>query len=106
MILQVPEEYKVEMAAQLLEGHARFWWQQVKCGVDKTTGPIGWIEFENYFERRYLDVMSREALRQHFTSLKQGGGSVVEYNSKFKNLMRYVPLSGMSFDCDNNILAD
>ncbi|XP_078169752.1 uncharacterized protein LOC144564103 [Carex rostrata] len=90
-ILRAPEEYKVELATQLLEGHARFWWQEVKRGLDETTGPVGWVEFEGHFERRYMDVMSREALRQRFTNLKQGSGSAVEYNSKFENLMKYAP---------------
>lgn len=57
----------------------------------ETIEPARWTEFENQFERRYMDIMSREALRQRFTSLKQGSGSVVEYNSKFENLMRYAP---------------
>ena len=35
--------------------------------------------------------MSREALRQHFVSLKQGSGTVQDYNMKCDNLMRYAP---------------
>jgi hypothetical protein len=35
--------------------------------------------------------MSREALRQQFVSLKQGSGTVQDYNMKCDNLMRYAP---------------
>ena len=90
-ILRAPEEHRVELATQLLEGHARFWWQEVKREWGETPKAKEWTEFEGQFERRYMDTMSREALRQRFTSLKQGNNSVAEYNSKFENLMRYAP---------------
>ncbi|XP_078158092.1 uncharacterized protein LOC144553768 [Carex rostrata] len=90
-ILRAPNEYKVELAGQLLEGHARFWWQEVKRRWDEITGPPTWEEFETEFERRYMDIMSREALHQKFVNLKQGSVTVVEYNFKFENLMRYAP---------------
>lgn len=35
--------------------------------------------------------MSREALRQQFVCLKQGSGTVQDYNMKCDNLMRYAP---------------
>jgi hypothetical protein len=87
-ILRAPEENKVELATQLLEGHARFWWQEVQR---QNTDPVNWIEFERIFEERYMDLRSRELLRHKFTSLKQGSNPVTEYNSKFENLMRYAP---------------
>lgn len=87
-ILRAPEENRVELATQLFEGHARFWWQETKR---QTIGPVNWVEFERLFEGRYMDIRSRELHRQKFTSLKQGIDRVTEYNSKFENLMRYAP---------------
>ena len=90
-VLRAPEEHRVELATQLLEGHARFWWQEVKRGWGETAEAKEWTDFESQFERRYMDTMPREALRQRCTSLKQGNNLVTEYNSKFENLMRYAP---------------
>ena len=39
-ILRAPEENKVELATQLFEGHARFWWQEVQR---QNTGPVNWL---------------------------------------------------------------
>ncbi|KAJ1692761.1 hypothetical protein LUZ63_009459 [Rhynchospora breviuscula] len=90
-LVRAPEENKLELAVHFLEGHARFWWQQTKRRFDGDLENIPWQWFEQQFEGRYMDVMSREMLRQRFTNLKQGGNSVGEYNSKFENLMRYAP---------------
>jgi len=75
--------------------HAPFWWQEAKKrhnGDNDGSNPtIPWAWFEREFNDQYLDVMSREALRQQFVSLKQGSGTVQDYNMKCDNLMRYAP---------------
>ncbi|CAD6257185.1 unnamed protein product [Miscanthus lutarioriparius] len=69
-------------------------WQEAKKrhnGDNDGSNPtIPWAWFEREFNDQYLDVMSREALRQQFVSLKQGSGTVQDYNMKCDNLMRQV----------------
>ncbi|KAJ3697440.1 hypothetical protein LUZ61_001145 [Rhynchospora tenuis] len=90
-LVRAPEVNQVELAAQLLVGHARFWWQEAKRRYNGNPELIPWEWFKRQFEGRYLDVLSRENLRQKFLNLKQGGGSVAEFNSRFEDLMRYAP---------------
>ncbi|KAJ4789102.1 Gag polyprotein [Rhynchospora pubera] len=90
-LVRAPEVNQVELAAQLLVGHARFWWQEAKRRYNGNLELIPWEWFKRQFEGRYLDMLSRENLRQKFLNLKQGEGSVAEFNSKFEDLMRYAP---------------
>ncbi|KAJ3699132.1 hypothetical protein LUZ61_002837 [Rhynchospora tenuis] len=90
-LVRVPEEDKVELATQFLDGYARFWWQETRRRYEGDLPRLPWGWFEKQFEERYMDIMSRESLRQQFTSLKQDSSTVSEYNTKFENLMRYAP---------------
>ncbi|KAJ1692037.1 hypothetical protein LUZ63_008735 [Rhynchospora breviuscula] len=90
-LVRAPEVNQVELAAQCLVGHARFWWQEAKRRYNGNPELVPWDWFKRQFEGRYLDTLSREKLRQNFLNLKQGVGTVSEFNSKFEDLMRYAP---------------
>src|SRR5664279_4309404 len=89
VLCRAPENDMVELAEQMLDGDARFWWNSARRSYVGEAVKIPWEWFAQQFTRRFLSNIQREALRRKFLELRQDGRAVAEYNNEFLALSRY-----------------
>jgi hypothetical protein len=69
---------------QLLTESAHSWWETIR---EKRAGEgLNWRDFREEFEERYYSWQHRKEKEQEFFDLKQGDMTVLEYESRFRNL--------------------
>ncbi|KAL8110098.1 hypothetical protein AgCh_025994 [Apium graveolens] len=88
-LVKVKEEQKVEFASYYLKNEATYWWEIVK--TLEGTYVITWERFKELFLEKYFPQFFQDQMELKFLELKQGNMSVVDYESKFEELSRYVP---------------
>ncbi|KAK9901148.1 hypothetical protein M0R45_002261 [Rubus argutus] len=81
-----------KVAACLLEGDARFWWDTIK----RVTPPslletMEWAKFKEKFMERFFPQVEKDKKEQEFIQLVQGRMIVIEYETKFTKLSRFAP---------------
>ena len=69
------------MAAYTLVDKADFWWESIKRVYD--TKVMTWEEFDRIFLDKYFGEVAKHAKRMEFEHLIQGNMSVLEYESRF-----------------------
>ena len=69
------------MAAYMLVDKADFWWESIKRVYD--TEVMTWEEFDRIFLDKYFGEVAKHAKRMEFEHLIQGNMSVLEYESRF-----------------------
>jgi hypothetical protein len=85
-------EQKVAYAAYKLIGEAKRWWQDKKvvlvADLDSETA-ISWEVFKHKFNWHFFPIVVQEAKAREFLDLVQGEISVIEYATKFLQLLHF-----------------
>ncbi|EOY31685.1 Uncharacterized protein TCM_038736 [Theobroma cacao] len=82
------DDMKLMVAMRLLEKRARTWWNSVKS---RSATPQTWSDFLREFDGQYFTYFHQKEKKREFLSLKQGNLTVEEYETRFNELMLYVP---------------
>ncbi|EOX99993.1 Gag protease polyprotein [Theobroma cacao] len=82
------DDMKLMVATRLLEKRARTWWNSVKS---HSATPQTWSDFLREFDGQYFTYFHQKEKKREFLSLKQGNLTVEEYETRFNELMLYVP---------------
>ncbi|WRX21068.1 Retrotransposon gag domain - like 10 [Theobroma cacao] len=86
--MRLDDDIKLMVATRLLEKRARTWWNSVKsCSITPQT----WSDFLREFDGQYFTYFHQKEKNREFLSLKQGNLTVEEYETRFNELMLYVP---------------
>ncbi|XP_073130858.1 uncharacterized protein [Henckelia pumila] len=90
-LLEIPDEFKVDVVTPFLEEKAAKWWEVVSPPMI-VTGPITWRQFKDVFLKQYYPAEVRLQKLSEFENFTQTQDmSVVEYTSKFNSLGTYAP---------------
>ena len=76
---------KIRLATFQLEGESQVWWDWIKTSRDLEA--MTWTEFHGLFMSKYFPATSRHAKAQEFLELKQGTMTVMEYVTRFTELV-------------------
>ncbi|EOY08575.1 Gag protease polyprotein [Theobroma cacao] len=82
------DDMKLMVATRLLEKRARTWWNSVKS---RSATPQTWSDFLKEFDGQYFTYFHQKENKREFLSLKQGNLIVEEYETRFNELILYVP---------------
>ncbi|EOX94246.1 Gag protease polyprotein [Theobroma cacao] len=82
------DEMKLKVATRLFEKRARTWWNSIKS---RSLIPLTWTDFLREFDGQYYTYFHQKEKKREFLSLKQGKLSIVEYETRFNELMLYAP---------------
>ena len=82
-VMQVTENYRVELASYQLKGVAYIQYTQWKENRGANAAPIAWECFSETFLDRFFPIELREAKAQEFMNLRQGNMTVQEYGLMF-----------------------
>ncbi|KAK9951181.1 hypothetical protein M0R45_006639 [Rubus argutus] len=81
-----------KVAACLLEGDARFWWDTIKrVTPPPLLEPMEWAEFKEKFLERFFPQVEKDKKEQEFIQVVQGRMTVIEYETKFTKLSCFAP---------------
>ncbi|WRX10265.1 Reverse transcriptase domain - like 10 [Theobroma cacao] len=86
--IRLDDDMKLMVATRLLEKRARTWWNSVKS---RSTTSQTWFDFLREFDGQYFTYFHQKEKKREFLSLKQGNLTVEEYETRFNELMLYVP---------------
>ena len=87
--LQLPEGRRIQFAQMKLAGQARIYWRNLqataerRCEVAVTT----WTEMKGPLREKYVPACYRPMIIDEWQHLQQGDGTVVEYITRFDDLM-------------------
>ena len=87
--LKTDEEDMVPFAEFLLQGEAGEWWKVEKTNCNDAEP--AWKDFREKFLYNYFPPSVWEQKEQEFLYLKQGNLTIMQYNSAFRKLARFVP---------------
>ncbi|WRX29419.1 Retrotransposon gag domain - like 10 [Theobroma cacao] len=82
------DEMKLKVATRLFEKRTRTWWNSVKF---RSSIPLTWMDFVREFDGQYYTYFHQKKKKREFLSLKQGNLTIEEYETRFNELMLYVP---------------
>ncbi|KAL8110718.1 hypothetical protein AgCh_026455 [Apium graveolens] len=89
-LTQVSDNLRSDYACYFLKGEANYWWESTRAAEGE--GPVSWARFtELFLEKYFLDCLQNQ-LEVEFLELKQDEKSVAEYEAKFMELARLVPV--------------
>jgi hypothetical protein len=77
-------------AAHQLTGAARPWWDSFSDSHEDPAN-ISWEEFAEAFTEYHIPKGIMEAKAEEFCNIKMGKYRVIEYTTRFTNLLRYAP---------------
>jgi hypothetical protein len=80
----------VGAAAHQLTGVARAWWDSFSDSHEDPAN-ISWEEFAKAFTEYHIPKGIMEAKVEEFRNIKMGKDRVIEYTTRFTNLLRYAP---------------
>ncbi|XP_073152343.1 uncharacterized protein [Henckelia pumila] len=90
-LLEIPDEFKVDVVTPFLEEKAAKWWEAVSPPMI-AAGPITWQQFKDTFLKQYYPAEVKLQKLSEFENFTQAPDmSVVEYTSKFNSLGTYAP---------------
>ncbi|XP_073153460.1 uncharacterized protein [Henckelia pumila] len=90
-LLEIPDEFKVDVVTPFLEEKTSKWWEAVSPPMI-AAGSIMWRQFKDVFLKQYYPAKVRLQKLSEFKSFTQTQDmSVVEYTSKFNSLGTYAP---------------
>ncbi|XP_073124916.1 uncharacterized protein [Henckelia pumila] len=90
-LLEIPDEFKVDVVTPFLEEKVAKWWEAVSPPMI-AAGPITWRQFKDVFLKQYYPAEVRLQKLSEFENFTQTQDmSVVEYTSKFNSLGTYAP---------------
>ena len=79
---------RIRLAAFQLEGDAQVWWKWARTSRDLEA--MTWVEFQELFMGKYFPETARHAKAQEFLELKQGAMTMMDYVTRFTELVRFV----------------
>ncbi|XP_020081202.1 uncharacterized protein LOC109704828 [Ananas comosus] len=85
------EKDKVPFATHCLERTAKVWWKRIKRDRASDLSPLTWEEFRGLLFVNYFPDSEKKKLQEQFRKLKQGGGSVAEYEREFSHIIDCIP---------------
>ncbi|XP_074347335.1 uncharacterized protein LOC141686184 [Apium graveolens] len=80
----------MDYASYFLKGEANNWWESTRALEGE--GPVFWTRFTELFLEKYFSDCLRNQLEVEFLELKQDEKSVAEYEAKFTEFARLVPV--------------
>ncbi|WRX14562.1 Retrotransposon gag domain - like 10 [Theobroma cacao] len=86
--IRLDDEMKLKVATRLFKKRARTWWSLVKS---RSLIPLTWMDFFREFDYQYYTYFHQKEKKREFLSLKQGNMTIEEYETRFNELMSYVP---------------
>ncbi|EOX93975.1 Gag protease polyprotein [Theobroma cacao] len=86
--MRLDDDMKLMVATRLLQKRARTWWNSVKS---RSATAQTWSDFLREFDGQYFTYFHQKEKKREFLSLKQGNLTVEEYETRFNELMLYVP---------------
>ncbi|XP_073066032.1 uncharacterized protein [Primulina eburnea] len=90
-LLEIPNEFKVDVVTPFLEVSAAKLWETVSPALT-ADGPFTWQQFREVFLKQYYPAEVRLQKLSEFKNFAQNlDMSVVEYTSKFNSLGTYAP---------------
>ncbi|XP_073153550.1 uncharacterized protein [Henckelia pumila] len=90
-LLEIPDEFKVDVVTPFLEEKAAKWWEAVSPPMT-AAGPITWRQFKDVFLKQYYPAEVRLQKLSEFKNFTQTQDmTVFEYTSKFNSLGTYAP---------------
>ena len=85
-VLQIKDdEMRIFVASYQLVGEAYMWWEMISEAHDPAT--MTWDEFKKLFFQKYFLETVRDAKVKEFYQLTQRNMSLMEYESKFTELL-------------------
>ena len=86
--MELDDELKLKVATRLIDKSAATWWDNLKLQVSTL---ITWNLFVQEFNEQFYTRFHRDQKRQEFFQLRQFGKTIVEYESKLRELADFVP---------------
>ena len=86
--ISIPKKMRVSLTTYMLINKADFWWESMKRVYN--TNVTTWEEFERLFLDKYFGEVAKHAKMMEFEHLIQGTMSILEYESRFSELSRFV----------------
>jgi len=80
---------KVRMAIFQIKESALLWWRHLESQMGWNISTVTWEQFEEQFRKKYLSEEYLERKLNEFHDLKQGTKTVLEYEARFMELLRY-----------------
>ena len=90
------DEQMVTYFTFLLRDRALDWWKAIQRRFPEV---VSWTRFKEEFLKKFYPTVYKDKKIEEFHRLEQGTMSVSDYENKFSELMRHVPLF-----CDHEIL--
>ncbi|PRQ50221.1 putative retrotransposon gag domain-containing protein [Rosa chinensis] len=88
--IHCPEDRKVGLAVDFLDGVAFDWWAFTSRDLEND-GPITWEQFKEHFTERYYGTAIRDRMKYEFLHLQKGDMTVTEFEQRFTQLAQFVP---------------
>ncbi|PRQ51575.1 putative nucleotidyltransferase, Ribonuclease H [Rosa chinensis] len=88
--IHCPEDRKVGLAVDFLDGVAFDWWSYMSRDLE-IDGPITWEQFKEHFTERYFGTAIRDRMKYEFLHLQKGDMTVTEFEQRFTQLAQFVP---------------
>ncbi|XP_062020778.1 uncharacterized protein LOC133737186 [Rosa rugosa] len=88
--IHCPEDRKVGLAVDFLDGVAFDWWNMISRDLEND-GPITWEQFKGHFTERYYGTAIRDRMKYEFLHLEKGDKTVMEFEQRFTQLAQFVP---------------
>ena len=83
------DRFKVALTTYQFEGEAEYWWGTIK--PKRGRKPHDWTRLRELMDQKYYPKDVQGVKEQEILGLKQGNRSVMEYASKFNELIRFAP---------------
>ncbi|KAL0548854.1 hypothetical protein IC582_013330 [Cucumis melo] len=85
------EDQKVQCAVFMLTDRGTAWWETTERMLGGDVSQITWQQFKESFYAKFFSASLRDAKRQEFLNLEQGGMTVEQYDAEFDMLSRFAP---------------
>ncbi|KAL0539922.1 hypothetical protein IC582_024143 [Cucumis melo] len=89
--MKCPEDQKVQCAVFMLTDRGTAWWETTERMLGGDVSQITWQQFKKSFYAKFFSASLRDAKRQEFLNLEQGGMTVELYDAEFDMLSRFAP---------------
>ena len=86
--MKLDDELKLRVATKLIDKSEVTWWDNLKL---RSTTLVTWDLFVQEFNEQYYTHFHKDQKRQEFFRLKQYEKSVIEYETKLRELAEFVP---------------
>ena len=94
-VMGCSDEEMVTYFAFLLRDRALEWWKAVQRRFPEG---VSWTQFKEEFQEKFYPTVYKDHKIEEFFKLEQGAMSVTDYEKKFSELLRHVPLF-----CDHEV---